>query len=91
MKISRSKNFEKSLRRVLSGGKVQIGDIENVIMLLAQSRKMPPKYKDHALLGEWKGYRECHIKPDLLLIYQIHQDILVLVLIDIGSHAQLFG
>jgi len=47
--------------------------------------------RDHALSGEWHGYRECHIKGDLLLVYQIHDDVLVLVLVDIGSHPQLFG
>ncbi len=48
------------------------------------------KNKDHALLGKYKGYRECHIQPDWLLIYLIEDDILTLTLIDTGTHADLF-
>ena len=48
------------------------------------------KNKDHALSGNFKGYRECHIQPDWLLIYLIEEDILTLTLIDTGTHADLF-
>ncbi|WP_304418120.1 type II toxin-antitoxin system YafQ family toxin, partial [uncultured Helicobacter sp.] len=46
--------------------------------------------KDHALKGEYIGFRECHIKPDLLLIYQKDKHILILTCIDVGSHSKLF-
>ena len=52
---------------------------------------MDRKHRDHALKGDFKGYRECHIKPDVLLIYKIEKDVLILVLADIGSHTNLFG
>lgn len=50
---------------------------------------LPEKYRDHALIGNWKGFRECHIKPDLLLIYEKQDHIIQLV--RLGSHAELFG
>lgn len=62
---------------------------EDIIYLLAEDIPLPYKYQDHALNGDWKGHRECHIKPDLLLIYRkVGNDILELVCI--GSHADLF-
>ena len=48
------------------------------------------KYKDHALSGNYKNYRECHIKPDLLLIYKIEKSELILYAVHIGSHSDLF-
>jgi mRNA interferase YafQ len=91
MIVFRSKNFEKSLKKVLTSGKVKLKEIEKVINIFTDGKKLPAKYRDHALQGDWKGYRECHIQGDLLLIYKIENDRLVLVLIDIGSHSQLFG
>jgi mRNA interferase YafQ len=57
---------------------------------IAKGETLEARYKDHELKGEWKGYRECHIRPDVLLVYQIQDDVLILLLVDIGSHAQLF-
>ena len=57
--------------------------------LLASGKKLAPSYKDHALKGEYAGYRDCHIKPDLVLIYRIFDDILELYLADVGSHSEL--
>ena len=61
-----------------------------VIASLSSGAAMREKYCDHDLKGNWKGYRECHIKPDLLLIYkyQSNHDIL---LYRIGSHSELYG
>lgn len=50
---------------------------------------LPPNLSDHLLTGDWKGYRDCHIKPDLVLIYRKTEDALVLA--RIGSHSELFG
>nr|WP_278777480.1 type II toxin-antitoxin system YafQ family toxin [Helicobacter pullorum] len=57
---------------------------------LANDEALEPKHKDHALKGEYTGYRECHIEPDLLLIYKKQDDILVLVCFRLGSHSELF-
>ncbi|MCK5153281.1 MAG: type II toxin-antitoxin system YafQ family toxin, partial [Spirochaetales bacterium] len=59
-----------------------------VVYKLLDGSELEKKYKDHTLTGEYTGFKECHLKPDLLLIYQINHDILKLV--DIGSHSTLF-
>ncbi|HIY07113.1 MAG TPA: type II toxin-antitoxin system YafQ family toxin, partial [Candidatus Evtepia faecigallinarum] len=51
----------------------------------------PEKYKDHALIGDYAGYRECHIQPDWLLVYRLEDDVLVLTLFRTGSHSDLFS
>lgn len=61
-----------------------------VIEKLANLEKLDSKYKDHPLLGEYKGLRECHIDPDWLLIYYIENNTLTLVLSRLGSHSDLF-
>jgi mRNA interferase YafQ len=63
--------------------------LEEVLNLLAVDKRMPVKLKDHPLRGEYFGIRECHIKPDLLLIYE-KRGKSVLVLIRLGSHSELF-
>jgi mRNA interferase YafQ len=90
MNVFQSREFKKSLKKILTSGKANLKEIEKTITLLMSGNTLPAKYKDHALIGDWKGYRECHIRGDLLLIYRIEKDKLILVLVDIGSHAQLF-
>ena len=63
--------------------------LDNVIDLLRQGSPLPEKYRDHWLTGDYKGYRECHIKPDWLLIYRIEKNILVLTLMRTGTHSDL--
>ena len=65
--------------------------LDDVVDLLRCGNTLPAKYKDHALTGNYKGFRECHIKPDWLLVYAINEEILILVLSDTGTHADLFG
>lgn len=64
--------------------------LDNVIDMLRQGQTLDIKYRDHALTGNYEEYRECHIKPDWLLIYYIENDILTLTLSDTGSHSDLF-
>ena len=64
--------------------------LDNVIDMLRQGQTLDIKYRDHALTGNYEGYRECHIKPYWLLIYYIENDILTLTLSDTGSHSDLF-
>ena len=63
-----------------------------VITLLASQQPLPEKYRDHALENSrsYKNVRECHIKPDWLLIYKVYADRLVLALIRTGTHSDLF-
>ena len=92
-RIRRLKDFEVSIQRLkLSGIKTSLRDkIERTIDLLAKGQKLLAGYKDHKLHSELSEYRECHITGDLLLIYKIEKNELILVLVNIGSHSELFG
>lgn len=57
---------------------------------LANGETLEPKYRDHDLTGNYKGCRECHIAPDWLLVYEVVEDVLVLMLYRTGSHSELF-
>ncbi|EAL1486893.1 type II toxin-antitoxin system YafQ family toxin, partial [Campylobacter upsaliensis] len=61
-----------------------------IVDKLADDEPLEPKYKDHALKGNYIGFRECHIKPDLLLIYRKNNDILELYLANLGNHNNVF-
>lgn len=62
----------------------------SIINRLANDEVLEPKYNDHALKGEWINHRECHIRPDLLLIYKKQDDLLILTCVNVGSHSELF-
>ncbi len=64
--------------------------LDGVVYQLAQNEVLEPKHKDHKLSGDLKNFRECHVKPDLLLIYQKQEKLLVLTCIAVGSHSDLF-
>ncbi len=64
--------------------------VATVVTLLLSDKMLPGNYRDHALSGDWSGYRECHVKPDLLLIYR-KPDVETLRLARLGSHSELFG
>jgi mRNA interferase YafQ len=92
--IRKTKVFEKSYKKLKASRKfapAAVLSLEQAIDCLAEGRSIDQKFKDHALTGEYLGYRECHIKGDLLLIYRIEENKLLLVLVDIGSHSYLFG
>lgn len=61
-----------------------------VIEKLANGEKLEGKYKDHTLSGNYKGCRECHVEPDWLLVYEVYEDVLVLLLYRSGTHTELF-
>ncbi len=64
--------------------------LEQVVDFLAKGEILPEKYKDHALSGDYLGFRECHITPDWLLVYAIKNETLVLTLSRTGTHSDLF-
>lgn len=64
--------------------------LESVLHALLLGEPLEEKYRDHALTGNYIGYRECHIQPDWLLIYRIDHDELILVAARTGTHADLF-
>ena len=63
--------------------------LQEIILMLADGKPLPEKNRDHPLTGDWKGFRECHITPDWLLVYKLEDDILVLTLTRIGTHSDL--
>ena len=81
--------FKKDYRKA-SKRNLPIELLDDLIRELAAGEKLPEKNRDHALSGNWAGFRECHILPDWLLIYRIEADILVLTLVRTGTHGDLF-
>ena len=65
--------------------------LKEVVAALAEGETLPERNKDHALTGNYAGYRECHIQPDWLLVYRIQDDVLILTLARTGSHSDVFG
>ncbi len=89
LKVKYSSRFKKGLRIAVKRG-LDISLLEDVVEKLKAGISLDAKYKDHSLSGDYKGYRECHIQPDWLLIYLIEDDILTLTLVATGTHADLF-
>ncbi len=85
-----SSRFKKSLKRAeqLQGFKLE--KIKEAISFLSEGKHLPANYKDHGLTGNMIEFRECHLAPDILLIYQIDEGMLILTLVNIGNHSQLF-
>ena len=83
--IDRSTAFKRDFKK---HGEIEASLIE-VLYKLLNDETLPERYRDHLLTGDWLGYRECHIKPDLLLIYKQSDDN-TLRLARFGSHSELF-
>lgn len=90
-KTRATKRFKNHAKLVKKRSEKDSEKLKNTIELLAKGEKLPERFHDHELTGNLKGNRECHILPDLLLIYRIFNDILILELIDTGIHSDLFG
>jgi len=86
-KLFKTNQFKRSYKKLKLTDKEEEAFIDVVYKLL-NGIELDKKYKNHFLKGEYLGFQECHLKPDLLLIYTIDND--TLKLIDIGSHSQLF-
>lgn len=81
--------FKKDLKLMMKRG-YDIQLLQDVVSLLVNGDPLPDKYKDHVLVGNWLGHRECHITPDWLLIYRIDRGVVVLTLTRTGTHSDLF-
>ena len=89
-----SRQFTRSLRKLKRSGMFKSSAEENfneAVNTLMAGKILPAPYTDHQLSGEWSAYRECHIKGNVLLVYERRDGLLILVLVDIGSHPYLFG
>ena len=81
--------YKKSYKLMKKRG-MDLSLLDNVVDTLRQGKQLEVKYHDLELSGKFKGFRECHIKPDWLLVYLVENDILTLTLVDTGTHADIF-
>lgn len=86
-KITTTKKFDKAYDKLKTEDKELV---KTIIQKIADGKTLEPKYKDHKLKGALKDFRDCHIKPDLVLIYKLNKDILILNAFNIGSHSEIF-
>jgi mRNA interferase YafQ len=87
--IERTNAFKRDYKREQRANRRNLAkSLPAVLELLLSDQSLPPKFNDHPLSGEWKGYRDCHVAPDLVLIYHRTEDVLRLV--RLGSHSELF-
>ena len=87
--IIASNRFKKDLKLALKRG-YQIGMLEEVVDKLAMQQPLEERYRDRLLTGDYGGFRECHITPDWLLVYQVRENELILFLSRTGTHSDLF-
>ena len=80
--------FKKDFKKIAKLPIPDVVDVGHVIKQLQLGETLPEKYVDHVLSGNWQGYRDCHVKPDLVLIYKVDNDSLKLA--RIGTHSELF-
>jgi len=85
--IFRTNSFKKDYKKLTQKEK---DELKEVIIKLANGEELEQKYKDHKLVGNYLSCRECHVRPDLLLVYRIDNEILELALVRVGSHSKLF-
>ena len=88
--IERTSQFKRDYKREAKGPHRATleRDLIEILQVLAQDELLSEKYRDHALTGDWKDHRDCHIKPDLILIYR-KPDAERLQLVRLGSHSEL--
>ena len=89
LKISFTNQYLKDLE-LMKRRNLPKSELDEVVKMLSSEQPLLPKHKDHALKGNFVGYRECHIRPDWLLIYKKEEQALTLVLVRTGTHSDLF-
>ena len=87
MKIKYTSQFKKDYKRIKRQNK-DLTKLQTFIEKLVSGEKLETKYKDHGLTGSLKGYRDCHLEPDWLIIYKLSDDVLILE--RTGTHSELF-
>jgi mRNA interferase YafQ len=88
LELKRTTQFKKDLKRAIKRG-LPIDELDAVIISLREQKTLEPKHFDHALTGNFKGFRECHIMPDWLLMYKVEKKKLILTVFRTGSHSDL--
>jgi len=87
LEIFRTSGFKSDFKKLNADDKDRL---KMVLQTLVNSEPLDAKYKNHILIGNYNGCSECHIKPDLLLIYKVETELNELQLVRVGSHVQLF-
>ena len=87
--ITYTAQFKRDYKRIKKR-RFNIAELQAVVTMLAEGKTLPESYRDHTLIGSYRNARECHIRPDWLLIYSISNETLVLELMRTGSHSDLF-
>lgn len=87
--VKLTSQFKRDLKLARRQGK-DIDKLFDVISTIAEGKKLDEKYRDHNLSGDYAGCRECHVEPDWLLIYEVMDQVLVLMLYRVGTHSELF-
>jgi len=86
----KTKQFRKDWERLTHSGRYDMKRLkEAMLLLIANDEPLPPEYLDHELTGEWRGFRECHIGGDFLLIYELKADGAI-IFASMGTHSELF-
>ena len=89
LEVVLSNRFKKDLKLAAKRG-YNLDLLENVVDTLARGEKLTDKFRDQELVGNYSGFRECHIQPDWLLVYRIENSELILFLSRTGTHSDLF-
>lgn len=89
LKIKYHSSFKSDYKRIKKRG-YDTNLLKEVIIMLSEERKLPEAYCDHNLTGNFKGFRECHITPDWLLVYKTDKKELILYLTRTGTHSDIF-
>lgn len=87
--IKKTTKFKKDYKRFNYDEKIVL-ELRKVLTIISNWEKLPDKYLDHKLNWDYKHMRECHIKPDLLLVYKIDKNKLILLLLRLWSHSEIF-
>lgn len=90
LKLVTTGQFRKDYKRIKKRG-YDLKLLENVINTLCAEKTLDAQYRDHALVGNYLGFRECHISPDWLLVYAIDKGELLLTASRTGTHSDLFN
>lgn len=90
MTLKTTAQFRKDYKLAKKRG-MNLALLENVIQTLLEEKPLEPKHRDHELTGNYAGFRECHIQPDWLLIYEVDGDLLILTTVRTGTHSDLFN
>lgn len=89
LKLQTTAAYRKDRKRAIKRG-LPMNLLDDVLQTLVEEKPLAEKYRDHELKGVYAGFRECHIQPDWLLIYDIDGENLILTAIRTGSHSDLF-